>query len=239
MADSPLQPEAGSILRPKAVLFDIGDTLFPATEIATRALGDAAEWLLRRTGADPDRFVAAYRAADEQRTGPRVNHLWGLPLEIMAEACEEVGVSRSHALAVGALYRDRVRAAIEYDGELSRTFQALHDSGVRLGIVSDGTTVEQVDTLHLLGVLAFLDAVAVSEAVGVEKPDPAIFRYALDGLGVEPTGTWYVGDDITTDYEGATGLGMTPVLVGGGPPDALSVRSPSDVVELFEQAPRS
>jgi HAD superfamily hydrolase (TIGR01509 family) len=200
--------------RPSAIIFDIGDTLLPASEIGERALAGTADWLLQRMGVDPDVFMNAYRASDAQRQGPTVNHLWGLPLDIISDACEHVGVSTSHGLAAGAVYRDGVRQAIRYDPSLVAAFHALHESGLRLGVVSDGTTVEQLDTLHLLGVLPFVDALAISEDVGHEKPHPAIFETALQALRVSPEKTWYVGDDMDADYRGADRVGMQPVLVG-------------------------
>ncbi|HTB50028.1 MAG TPA: HAD family hydrolase [Solirubrobacteraceae bacterium] len=199
---------------PSAIIFDIGDTLLPAGEIGERALASTADWLLQRTGVNPDVFIDAYRTSDAHRRGPTVNHLWGLPLDIIGDACGHLGVSASHGLAAGAVYRDGVRQAIRYDPSLVATFHALHESGLRLGVVSDGTTVEQLDTLHLLGVLPFVDALAISEDVGHEKPHPAIFETALEALGVEPRDTWYLGDDVEVDYEGADRVGMQPLLVG-------------------------
>jgi putative hydrolase of the HAD superfamily len=48
---------------------------------------------------------------------------------------------------------------------------------------------------------------------GVEKPDPAIFRLALDRMGVEPAEAVYVGDSVQFDVEPATALGMVGVLL--------------------------
>jgi len=222
--------------QPAALVFDIGDTLLPATAIADLALSAAADWLLQRTGVDPDRFIAAYRRADQRQHGATVNHLWGLPLEIFGEACGELGVPPSLGLAVGAVYRDRVRQAIRYDPELVRTFHALHDAGIRLGIVSDGTTVEQLDTLHLLGVLPFVDALAISEDVGCEKPRPEIFETALAALAVPADRVWYVGDDLDVDYRGAAAVGMHPILVGNDRPDVRSIRAVPEILALVTLA---
>ncbi|MGH3191342.1 MAG: HAD family hydrolase [Streptosporangiaceae bacterium] len=51
-----------------------------------------------------------------------------------------------------------------------------------------------------------------SAVVGVAKPDPAIFRIALDALGVPPSGTvLYVGDSLRYDVAGALAAGLQPV----------------------------
>jgi putative hydrolase of the HAD superfamily len=51
-----------------------------------------------------------------------------------------------------------------------------------------------------------------SAVVGVAKPDPAIFRLALDALGVPADGTViHVGDSLRYDVAGALAAGLQPV----------------------------
>jgi len=47
----------------------------------------------------------------------------------------------------------------------------------------------------------------------VSKPDPTIFRLALDALGVDPHDAIHVGDTPAADVVGAWAAGVTPVLV--------------------------
>ena len=57
--------------------------------------------------------------------------------------------------------------------------------------------------------LAPLFAVMVdSHCVGAEKPDPAIFRAALETLRAMPETTVFVGDSLRRDREGARRAGM-------------------------------
>ena len=53
----------------------------------------------------------------------------------------------------------------------------------------------------------------ISAFVGVEKPDPGIFRAALGAAGVEPARALMVGDDRAADYDGARAVGMEAVLI--------------------------
>jgi putative hydrolase of the HAD superfamily len=95
--------------------------------------------------------------------------------------------------------------------------------GIPLGIVSnsDGTVAAE---LCRLGVCYAPDGqepppacvqvgVVVDSAVaGVAKPDPAIFRIALDALGVPADGTvLHVGDSLRYDVAGALAAGLQPV----------------------------
>jgi putative hydrolase of the HAD superfamily len=61
-----------------------------------------------------------------------------------------------------------------------------------------------------------------SALVGVEKPDPAIFRAALAALDVAPAEALYIGDLYDVDVVGARAAGMEAVLLL---PDA-AVRGP-------------
>jgi epoxide hydrolase-like predicted phosphatase len=54
------------------------------------------------------------------------------------------------------------------------------------------------------------DAVVISGEVGMRKPEPAIYRYAADKLGVEPAECVFV-DDLGTNIKGAVGVGMVGV----------------------------
>lgn len=61
---------------------------------------------------------------------------------------------------------------------------------------------------HLLGLF---DEVVISSRLGVVKPDPRIFEYALDKLAVEPHEAVYI-DDLQRHVGSAKELGMETVL---------------------------
>jgi putative hydrolase of the HAD superfamily len=87
--------------------------------------------------------------------------------------------------------------------------RALAALGLPLGIVSnsDGTVQAQ---LRQAGVP--VGVIVDSAVVGVAKPDPAIFRIALDALGVPASNTvLYVGDSLRYDVAGAIAAGLRPV----------------------------
>lgn len=55
------------------------------------------------------------------------------------------------------------------------------------------------------------DVIVISSKVGFIKPDPRIFEYTLDQLGVEPSQAILI-DDIEHNVQGATALGMEGIL---------------------------
>ena len=90
----------------------------------------------------------------------------------------------------------------------------------RLGVVSNfygnlGAVCAGAGLAPVLGVITD------SSAVGWSKPDPRIFRHALDALGVSPEDAAFVGDSRPRDMEGARALAMPHVwLVDADAPPA-------------------
>jgi putative hydrolase of the HAD superfamily len=90
--------------------------------------------------------------------------------------------------------------------------RALHAAGLTLVLVSNSDgTVEQGMTQ--VGLRPYLHHVVDSAVVGVEKPDPRIFRHALDAVGARPERTVHVGDLYAVDVLGARAAGIHAVLL--------------------------
>lgn len=82
----------------------------------------------------------------------------------------------------------------------------------RLSVISNanGTVREK---LRRVGLLGFFETVLDSHEEGVEKPDPRIFRNALERTGTKAEESIYVGDIYHIDVVGARAAGMEPVLL--------------------------
>jgi putative hydrolase of the HAD superfamily len=93
---------------------------------------------------------------------------------------------------------------------------ALRERGYRMAVVSnaDGRVRGLLEEAGLTGHLEF---VVDSAEVGIEKPDPRIFRTATDRMGLLPSACAYVGDIYEIDIVGARGAGLEAVLIGDGP----------------------
>ncbi len=82
----------------------------------------------------------------------------------------------------------------------------------RLGIVAN-QVVECRASLQRRGLLQFFDVVAISEELKLHKPDPALFRWALNQAGVAADEAIMVGDRHDNDVVPAATLGMRTVWV--------------------------
>ena len=124
--------------------------------------------------------------------------------------------------------RDALAAAFEaasYElkvapvADAADVLSAVAATGVAVGIISDTNLAvgrhlrTYLDQHRILQHVTFA---AFSDEVGVYKPDPAIFRVALDGLGIDdPTTVAHVGDLMRTDVAGARAMGMVTVRFRG------------------------
>lgn len=96
--------------------------------------------------------------------------------------------------------------------EVPHLLQTLEQSGYRLAVISNRTDPfdEQLETL---GINSFFEYSLAAGSINVWKPDPQIFRYALNEMGVEPEQAVYVGDNYFADVVGAQSVGMRAVLI--------------------------
>ncbi len=92
-------------------------------------------------------------------------------------------------------------------------------TGIPVGIVSnaDGTVAQILRTHEIMqvgpGPGVDVRCIIDSGEVGVDKPDPRIFRIALDALDVAAERSWYVGDTPAIDIVGARDAGLSPILL--------------------------
>lgn len=139
---------------------------------------------------------------------------WDAYLDAYVDACGVPGDLRADVLehlnaefATAALWRRIIEGS--KDG-----LAALDATGVRLGIVSnaDGSVGQRLREQEILqvgpGLGIEVECVIDSGEVGVQKPDPRIFKIALDALGLPPERVWYVGDMPGIDVVGARAAGL-------------------------------
>jgi putative hydrolase of the HAD superfamily len=86
------------------------------------------------------------------------------------------------------------------------TLASLRARGIDLAVVSNWD-VGLEEHLERLGAARLFSTIVTSAEAGAAKPDPAIFRVALDRLGVDPARAVHIGDE-PEDAEGAAAAGL-------------------------------
>ena len=127
------------------------------------------------------------------------------------------------------------------DASTAPVLRELRQRGFALGIISNADGRLE-SSFAQAGLTEHFDFFIDSFDVGAEKPDPAIFRFALDQAGIEPHEAAHVGDIYTVDVIGARRAGLLPILYDPADlhPDAdcLRIRQLDELLPLFPLAPR-
>ena len=199
----------------RACVFDAGGTLVHPDWPRLAALAEGAAG--RRFGAEEMRraFGEMLRGVGAQEPGrPSVDQSgrhWtframygGLGLD--AAACESlVGL-------IDAAHAER-HIWCGCDPEAARVIDALKREGLLVAIISNTEDGRLRDSLEAAGLAELFEVTVDSHLVGLRKPDPAVFRLALERLGVEPEEAVFVGDSYAHDALAARAAGMRAVLL--------------------------
>ena len=131
-------------------------------------------------------------------------------------------------------YLDAHRAVIRPYPDAAECLDRVRALGLHLGIVSD-VDIDFLDfALGCVGMRDRFDSITTSEEAGVGKPNPRLFRLALQKAGFPPEETAFVGDSATRDVRGAKAVGMRAIhVVRTGAPAAEADRVARDLREAL------
>ncbi|RTG94480.1 hydrolase [Thermus scotoductus] len=195
----------------RAVLFDVGNTLI---------LASPRFWLLpflEERGLKPKRdpkaaALAAFRFYEDHHLEARdLETALGLWREFHRRLFTWMGLE-DHAEALSrelvARWKDPATWPLVPGAEA--TLKALKAKGYPLAVVSNwDATLPEI--LEVVGLRRYFDHLSVSALSGYAKPDPRLFREALEALGVSPEEAVHVGD-AEADLLGAEAVGMRALL---------------------------
>ena len=125
-----------------------------------------------------------------------------------------------------------------------RAIDGLKERGYRVAITANQPARRHAE-LEALGVS--VEAMGMSDAMGVAKPDPAFFARTLELIGSpSPADVAYVGDRVDNDVRPSAAAGMRAVWLRRGPWGLLHedrdgiahlvVRSLDELVERIDEA---
>jgi putative hydrolase of the HAD superfamily len=120
------------------------------------------------------------------------------------------------ASALWDWYVDAISAAVTCPSETLGGLEQLRASGWTVGIVTNGASDVQRAKLRATGLDARVDAVCISDDIGVRKPDPDIFHAAADRCGHLRADGWMIGDNPATDIAGAHDVGLRTIWIAAG-----------------------
>ena len=235
--------------KPRAILFDLDDTILPGFARPDMAWREVVGALVE--AARVDAVVEAIRARSRAFwADPQLHRQWRMTMpaarrKIVAEACATL-VAAGHDPLDGATAEaiaDRFTAylddAISILPDAFHVLEELRRRGFRLALITNGASAPQRAKIERFDLAHRFDHVQIEEEAGVGKPEPAAYLRAMAKLGVAASETWMVGDNIEWEVAAPQRLGIFAVwadLHGRGlPPDGdvrpdMIVRSLSDLL---------
>jgi len=206
-------------VRVKAVFFDAGETLvhphpsFPellATVLREEGHEIDEDTIRERLSVVAHLFTQATAENRLWSTSPeRSRAFWG---EVYRTLMTDLGLEYPETLGERLYSTFTDLANYRLFDDVVPVLGELRDRGLVLGVISN---FEQwlEHLLEHLEVTPYFQAIVISGIEGVEKPDPRIFRLALDRTGMAPEDSLYVGDNLEFDIEPASAIGMTAILL--------------------------
>jgi FMN phosphatase YigB (HAD superfamily) len=174
-----------------------------------------------RPATDPLTFGQQLREAVEQEVYSPSNKLIDIEpdfAQCAVQGLHTLGFSNvDHELgaAIFEALRIRIVGSRHVFFDVFATLAELQRRGFLLGIVTNRSYGGQpfLQDLERLGFYRYFDprSMAISADLGIQKPNPKIFEYALDGLHVAAEETAMVGDSLSADVYGAKQLNMFTV----------------------------
>jgi len=184
---------------PRAVFFDIGDTLVcrpkigPGRRIA-QALGLSGEQARAIT-----RLVFTEPFAS--------------PAALAARLRREFGLGAGIEAPIAAIWRAQEVEPVEVPGA-TECVAGVHHTGSWIGVVSNIWEPYEVGFRRACpAIVPLVSSWHVSYRVSAAKPAPAIFQAALEAAGVPAARAVMVGDSLEKDVRPALALGMTALWV--------------------------
>jgi len=203
------------------VTFDMGFTLvyfYPSwLELGLRAFREAgvmvsAERLVEAWQAMDREFyqdiaTATFEPSEEGDNARELEYRRQLLLRLGFHSEEMLHKLRETEIAVYA-----EPGAMRLYPEVRAVLDRLHAEGYRLGIISNWSWNLR-KRCQQVGITNDFEVILASAYAGCYKPNPTIFRLALERLQASPSRAIHVGDDYRADVLGAQGAGMDAVLV--------------------------
>lgn len=200
----------------RAILLDVGGVFHLPTETKVREALARAGFALRGGGLARAHYAGMAghdeRDAEYEELLPPYCRALAIDLGVPAERMESAVSSLVASFKEPDSWTDLIEDAVA-------TLPELRANGKKLGIVSnaDGTVEARLKNEGICQVGSGrgveMEVIIDSGAVGVRKPDPRIFRLALDVLGIEATEAVHVGDSLITDIGGARAAGIRPIHI--------------------------
>lgn len=202
-------------VRPKAILFDMDNTLYDFSDAKLKACTGVTDHIGAGTGEELLRYFlfSSYGFEDHGNIKQFMNdkNVWD----------EDTFMS-----AVSLYESLKLESLIAYPG-VYETLPVIQDAGISMSIVTDAESSQAKKRLEKLGLRKYFSDIITPDVSGKRKPEPDTFLMALDKLSTKPSDSMVVGDSPRREIEPCNRLGITTIYAEYG--DWLKIPSPNTI----------
>ncbi|NMC06252.1 MAG: TIGR02253 family HAD-type hydrolase [Candidatus Lokiarchaeota archaeon] len=195
-----------------AIFFDLDDTLFDATGLAEKARHAAIEAMIEKglEGVTADSGYEILKEIVDEFGSNADNHF-----NLLLKRLDQPSV-KLVSIAVITYHTIKVKDIKLFPDVFGFLLDIKNETGCRLGIITDGLAIKQYEKILRLGLDPFFPDVFISDEIGIRKPNPKLFTWALEKTEVAPARSLYVGDRFDYDIVPAKRACMKTCLVHRG-----------------------
>lgn len=238
-----------ALRKPKAILFDLDDTILPAFARPDMAWSEVVDEIM--ADAEPRlraQVVKAIHVEARDFWSDRERHrVWRVRLP---ESRRKVTAAAFAALAQAGLALPddlAVRLADRFTRYAEEQIDIFHDAhdvlgalrsrGFRLALITNGAAGPQRAKVERFNLVHRFDHLQIEGEAGFGKPEEQAYLHAMEKLGVAPQDTWMVGDHLEWEVVAPQKLGIFAVWFdhrGKGLPDGGDI-TPDLIVTTLTQ----